>query len=335
MEEIEKKEQNRIFGALLQITRYREFALFLVLAIGIIIVNFITPAFLTAINLRAMAMGFSLKGIVALGMTVVLISGGLDLSVGSVFGVTGSVTAILFARFGYPIWGAAAIGLLVGLSFGFINGLMIGKVGINPLVITLGTMIVARGLGMFITEGRIVSIRGHSNGFPFLGSGIIFGLPFMFVLFITLAVVFIFIFKKSLWMRNIFYTGSNFKAADYSGINTSTYKMSVYVLSAFLAAVCGLISLSRFSVSVTTAGQGMEIDAIAAVVIGGASLSGGEGSVIGTVLGIILLSFISNMLVLLKTSVYLQSMISGIILLLVVTVDFYNKKRLESGLTAK
>jgi ribose transport system permease protein len=119
--------------------------------------------------------------------------------------------------------------------------------------------------------------------------------------------------------------------ADYSGINTSKSKVSVYVLSAFLAAVCGLISLSRFSVSVTTAGQGMEIDAIAAVVIGGASLAGGEGGVIGTILGIILLSFISNMLVLLKTSVYLQSMISGIILLIVVTVDFYNKKRLESS----
>jgi ribose transport system permease protein len=280
----EEKKLNKFYYTLLQITRYREFVLFLVLAFGVIIVNFITPAFLTAINLRAMSMGFSLKGIVALGMTVVLISGGLDLSVGSVFGVTGSVAALLFTRFEFPIWGAAAIGLLVGLFFGFVNGLMIGKIGINPLVITLGTMIVARGLALFISGGRIISIRGQGDGFPFLGNGTIFGFPFMFILFIIMAAVFFFVFKKSLWMRNIFYTGSNSKAADYSGINTSKSKVSVYVLSAFLAAICGLISLSRFSVSVTTAGQGMEIDAIAAVVIGGASLAGVEGGVIDTIL---------------------------------------------------
>jgi ribose transport system permease protein len=131
-------------------------------------------------------------------------------------------------------------------------------------------------------------------------------------------------------MRNVFYTGSNTKAAAYSGINTQGSKMSVYILASLLAAICGIISLSRFGVAVPTTGDGMEINTIAAVVIGGASLSGGEGSVVGTVLGVILLSFISNMLVLVGTSVYLQNLMSGVILLGVVTADYYNKKRLES-----
>jgi ribose transport system permease protein len=326
----EVKGHNKFVGVLIKITGYREFILFLVLVLGVIVVNVITPAFLTVINLRAMALGFSLTGIIALSMTVVLISGGLDLSVGAVFAVSGAVTALLFNRLGFPIWTAAAIGLLVGLSFGFLNGLMIGQIGINPLITTLGSMIIARGFAMFLTKGRIVTIRGVADGFPFLGSGLIFGLPFMFVVFVLLAAVFTIVFKKSFWMRNVFYTGSNTRAADYSGINTKGSKISVYVLSALLAAISGLFSLSRFGVAVPTTGDGMEINTIAAVVIGGASLSGGEGSVVGTVLGVILLSFISNMLVLVGTSVYLQNLISGVILLVVVTTDYYNKKRLES-----
>ena len=314
---------------LINITRQREFVLLLIIIIGMVIVNFITPAFMTVINLRAMSLGLSLTGIIALGMTVVLISGGLDLSVGSIYGLTSTLTALLFNRRGFPIWGSTAIGVSVGTSFGLINGLVIGRVGINPLITTLSTMIMARGLAMFVSEGRIVTTRGVGSGFPFLGQGLIYGLPLMFIILIVLVIVFILMFKKSVWMRNVFYTGSNIKSADYSGVNTSKVRVLVYVLSGLLASLCGMISLSRFGVAVPSAGDGMEITAIAAAVIGGASLRGGEGSALGTTLGVLLLSFISNMLVLIGTSVYLQNLISGIVLLLVVTVDHFNMKRIE------
>jgi len=321
---------NPILQGLLRLTKQREFVLLLVIVIGFIVVSFITPAFMTEINMRAMSLGFSLTAMISIGMAVVLISGGFDLSVGSTYGLTGSVIALLFNRHGFPIWGAAGIGIATGTGFGFLNGFVIGRLGVNPLITTLSTMIMARGLAMFLTEGRIVTTRGVGTGFPFLGQGLIYGLPFMFVVFIVLMIVFIFIFKKSVWMRNVFYTGSSAKAAEYSGINTKKIKVSVYVLCGLIAAVCGMISLSRFGVAVPSAGDGIEITAIAACAIGGTSLQGGEGSVPGAVLGVLLLSFLSNMLVLIGTSVYLQNLVSGIILLLVVTADHYNKKRLEA-----
>jgi ribose transport system permease protein len=330
MEESNAKIDSRhVVGGLIRITQYREFILVIVIVIGAIIVTFINPAFMTVINLRAMALSFAPTGIIALAMAVVLISGGLDLSVGSIFALSGAVTALLFNRLGVDIWIAAVIGLIAGTAFGVLSGIMVGRIGLNPLVVTLATMIMARGMTLFLTEGRIVTLRGVESGFSFLGGGLLYGLPVVFVVFIILAIIFVFIFKKTVWMRNVFYCGSNEKAADYSGINVKRIKVSVYILSGLFASVAGIFAVSRFGVAVPTNGDGMEITAIAAVVIGGASLSGGEGSVMGAVLGVILMSFISNMLVLVGTSVYLQSLISGVILLVVVTVDHYNKKRLE------
>lgn len=322
-------EKNGFLRILMKFTRRREFALLLIMVIGVIVVSSITSSFLSPINLKAMALGFSLTGIIAVGMTVVLISGGFDLSVGSVFAASGITTAVLFVKLGVSVWIGMFAGLAVGLIFGVINGVVIGKIGINPLITTLSTLIIARGYTMFISEGRIASLRGSDPNFLILGRGELFGFPFMLILYVIITIVFAILFKKSIWLRNVFYTGSNEKAAHLSGINTSKIKISVYILSSMLAALCGIVSISRFGVSVPTAGDGLEIQTIAAVVIGGASLKGGEGSVVGSMLGILLMSFISNMLVLLGTSVYLQSLVSGVILLLVVIADNYNKKRLE------
>jgi len=266
------KKGNGFMKLLRDLTKKREFALLTAIVIGVIIVSSITSAFLSEMNLKAMALGFSLEGIVAVAMTVVLIAGGFDLSVGSVFAASGMATAVMFVKYGVSPWVGILAGLAVGLVFGLINGIVIGKIGINPLITTLSTLIIARGFAMFMSEGRIASLRGSTESFLLLGRGEIFGVPFMLILFVLVTMSFAILSRKSLWMRNVFYVGSNEKAAHLSGINTTKIKISVYLLSSMFAAICGIISISRFGVAVPTAGDGMEINTIAAVVIGGASL---------------------------------------------------------------
>jgi len=298
----------------------REATILLTIIVFSAIISFLAPNFFTVDNLRTTAIGMSSDGIIAIGMTVALVSGGFDLSVGSVMGASSVIAGGLYLA-GMNIWLGCLISIAVCLLLGFFDGLLIGKVGINGFIITLGMMQMARGIAYVVTTGSPQSLSSVPASFDFIGKGHVLGIPFIVMVFIVLAIIGDLLMRKSAPFRKVFYVGSNQKAASLSGINVSKVKIGVYTLTALLSSIAGILTLARFGVATPTAGQGTEMRVISAAVIGGASLSGGEGTILGAVLGIILLNLINNALVLLKVSVYWQQLISGIILIAAVSID--------------
>lgn len=310
-----------------KIFSFRETSVIL-LILGIsVILTVISPYFLTGANLSTTALGLAADGIIAIGMTMVLITGGIDLSVGSILGLSMVTAGALYIGLGVNIWIAALVALVVSVLCGLFSGYLIGKVGLSPLITTLGVMGIARGAAYVMTKGSPLSMSGVSKAFIFLGGGDIAGLPVFVIIFIILAVISDYLFRRSAPLRNVFYTGSNEKAAMLSGIDTCRVKITVYVMSALLAGVAGVLSLSRFNVAAPNSGVGTEMRVISACVIGGASLTGGVGTIFGSVLGILLLNIINNGLVLMSVSVYWQDLISGAILIIAVTIDMLSHKR--------
>jgi ribose transport system permease protein len=308
----------------------REFTLFAVIAVVSIVVSFILPdSFLSEINLQSMGKEIASIGIVAIGMTVVLVSGGIDLSVGSSYGLAAIVTGSLHLGLGINIWIAMLFGLAASVLLGLFNGVFISKVGLNPLIVTLASSIMARGVSMFISEGNIINLRNLPVDFQFLGKGEILGIPVLVLIFAVLVIIGIFAFKKLTVMRKVFFIGCNQKAAVYAGIKVVRIKIGVYVISAFMAGLAGIFTIARFKAAIPTSGTGLEMPVIAAAVIGGASLNGGEGTILGTLLGVMLMSLISDLLVLFSVSVYLQQLASGAILFTSVYLDHFNKKRVQ------
>ena len=303
----------------------RELSILVIIIVFSIILRFLTPYFLTYDNLKTVAIGLSADGIIAIGMTIALISGGFDLSVGSVMALSGVTTATLYAG-GLNIWLAVLIGLLISALCGLVNGYFIGKVGLNPFITTLGMMGIARGIAYIITEGAYISLYDVSNIFLSLGGGNIFSIPYIVLIFIIIAYFADFLLRKSSPLRKVFYTGSNEEAAILSGINTKKVKLYVFVFTALLAGIAGILTLSRFQVATPTAGTGAELRVISAAVIGGASLKGGEGSIFGAVLGVILLNIINNALILLNISVYSQELVNGVVLISAVTLDYLSHR---------
>lgn len=295
-----------------------------------LVLSFLTPHFGSFANLSTTAVGLSSDGIIAIGMTVVLVLGGFDLSVGSVMAFSGVVAGALYLG-GVNIWLAALIALALGMCCGLLNGYLIGKVGLNPFITTLGMMSVARGCSYVLTQGSPLSLAGLDKGFAFLGSGYIGGVfPTMAIIFIVLALLMDFAMRRSAPLRQVFYTGSSEKAAVLSGIDVSKVKVGVFFLSSLLASLAGILTLARFTVAAPNAGISAEMRAIAACVIGGCSLSGGEGTIMGAVLGVILLGLVNNALILLNVSVYCQDLITGVILIAAVLVDFFTHRALAN-----
>ncbi len=310
---------------------FREGSLLLTIIIISVVMSRFSPAFLTTGNLRTTAFGFSLAGIVVVGMTVALIAGSFDLSVGSIMGFTGVVAGQTFLM-GANIWIAILVGLMAAVLCGCINAFFITKVGISPFITTLAMLGIARGLSFVITRGTPLPLQSMPEAFKQIGTGSVFGIPYIVIVFIIIVILGDFLVRRSVLMRKVFYTGSNEKAAILSGINVDKVKFGVFMLTAGLAGVAGILSVARFNVATPTFGQGMELTVISAAVIGGASLNGGEGTVFGSVLGIILLAVISSSLVMLNVSVYWQQLISSFILLAAVSLDFINQKRTKAKL---
>ena len=277
--------------------------------------------FSSANNIRATLLGLSADGIITIAMTFVLISGGIDLSVGSVFGLA-AMTAAGVLRFTHlNVWIASLIALGLSTSIGMVNGFLISRIKLTPMIATIGTMTATRGLVMVMCKGSTIQLNNAGTAFRFLGSGNIAFLPMFTFILIILIVIAELLLRKSVAVRQIFYTGSNETAAKLSGINTTKVKFLTYVFSASLCGFTGILNLSRFNVAVSNSGIGTEMRVIAACVIGGASLLGGEGTVLGAILGTLLMNLVSNALVLWDVSVYFQDLISGLILLMAITID--------------
>lgn len=319
-----------------KVTSFREATIILIIiAIGFIL-SLGSVHFFTIDNFMSIAIGLSAEGIVTVGMTIALVSGGFDFSVGSVMALSG-VTAGALYILGINIWIASCIAIIVGMLFGLLNGFFIGKVGLNPFITSLAVMGIARGGSFVLTQGSPISLLGVPSSFIFIGQGKILGLPFIVIIFIIIAVVGDFMMRKSEPLRKVFYTGSNEKAAILSGINTARIKMGVYILAATLASIAGILSMARFAVATPATGLGADVSmrSISAAVIGGVSLSGGEGTILGAILGVILLNLINNGLILLNIPVYWQDLINGVILISAVTIDYFSHKNRLKNLKVK
>jgi ribose transport system permease protein len=302
----------------------REITLFVLIAILIVVMSVASPYFLSLANFRAMAVGLVPTGVIVIGMSILLVSGGFDLSVGSVLALASTVCALLMIA-GTPILLAIVATLLLGAFIGLINGLLVTGLSINPLVATLGTMSVARGFALVFTEG--FSLSSLPTSFGLLGNTNLFGLPPIVWLMIALVALGDFLLRRSTFFRQMYFIGSNERAARLSGISVDRVRVVAYVLTALLAALAGIMLASRLMSGTPTAGNGLELQVLAAAVIGGASLRGGEGTVLGAFLGAVFVALINNAMTMLAVSIYWQMIVTGAVLVAAVAIDMIGRRR--------
>ncbi len=291
------------------------------------IMSVASPYFLTRENLTTTIQSFSIDGFVVIAMTLVLISGGIDLSVASLMALTGVLVGVLF-KSGMNVWAASAVGLTLGVVVGLVNGFFITRLGLSAFITTLALSSIVRGAAYVISGGQPIPLSNLPDPFKFLGRGTIgeAGIPFTILLFVVVIIAFDFLCRRSAVMRKVYYVGSNEKAARFSGIDIASVRLGVYVLSGFLSALAGILTIARFNSATAYYGVGVDMRAISACVIGGASLTGGEGTILGSILGITLMSIISSCLILLDVSPYWQDLIMGLILLTAVSLDFISHR---------
>jgi ribose transport system permease protein len=305
----------------------REITLIVLIVILIVVMSIASPYFLSLANFRAMAVGLVPTGVIVVGMAILLVSGGFDLSVGSVLALASTVCALLMIA-GTPILPAILATLLLGAFIGLVNGLLITGLAINPLVATLGTMSVARGLALVFTEG--FSLSSLPPSFGLLGNTNLFGLPPIVWLMIVLVGLGDFLLRRSTFFRQIYFIGSNERAARLSGISVDRVRVVAYVLTSALAALAGIMLASRLMSGTPTAGGGLELQVLAAAVIGGASLRGGEGTVLGAFLGAVFVALINNAMTMLAVSIYWQMIVTGAVLVAAVAIDMIGRRRIAS-----
>lgn len=286
-----------------------------------IIISIITPNFLTARNILNMLRQSSIVGVMAIGSTFVIIGGGFDISVGSLLALTAAMSLGLQQHL--PWYLVIAAVLLTGALAGLVNGILTAKIKIVAIITTLGTMTILRGATYLYTGGY--PILGSSETFKFIGSGYIGFIPFPILLFLIMVIFWQFILRKTKLGRYACAVGGNKEAARLSGVPVDFYHITTFVIGGLMAAMSGIIYAARLNSATPLAGQGYELDAIASTVIGGTSVSGGEGSIVGTLIGVLLLNVVNNMFNLLGIQVHIQYVVKGIIILAVVGFDSYSK----------
>ncbi|MCW9716433.1 ribose ABC transporter permease [Avibacterium sp. 21-594] len=294
----------------------------------IVIVSSINPNFFTMDNLLNILRQTSVNAIIAVGMTFVILTAGIDLSVGSVLALTGAIAASL-VNLDLSIFIVIPLVLLCGTLLGGISGVIIAKGKVQAFIATLVTMTLLRGVTMVYTDGRPISLgfSDVADQFSFLGTGYLFNIPFPIWLMAIIFLVAWYILKHTPMGRYIYALGGNESATRLSGINVDKVKIFVYAVSGFLATVAGLIVTSRLSSAQPTAGVSYELDAIAAVVVGGTSLMGGKGRIFGTLIGALIIGFLNNALNLLDISSYYQMIAKSIVILAAVLTDhFFSRK---------
>ncbi|WP_290429008.1 ABC transporter permease subunit [Paenibacillus andongensis] len=288
------------------------------LVLIVVILSVVNGDFLTVGNIFNVLRQISINALIAFGMTFVILTGGIDLSVGSILALSSAFTAGLMAS-GMNTWLAVGIGLVGGLVMGAINGLLITKGKVAPFIATLATMTVFRGLTLVYTQGR--PITGFKEDFALLGKGYFLQIPMPIIWMVIAFAVLYIILKHTTFGRRVYALGSNEEATWLSGINTSKVKILVYSISGLLAAISGIILTSRLNSAQPTAGGAFELDAIAAVVLGGTSLSGGRGWIVGTLIGAMIIGVLDNGLNLLNVSSFYQQVVKGIVILIAVLLD--------------
>lgn len=301
------------------------------LLLGIIvlctILSLLSPYFLTSENILNVFRQICTNAIIAFGMTFVIVVGGIDLSVGSIMALTGIMTTACIADMGLPVWLGVLVGLGLGTIVGLFNGIVIAKAKLAPFIVTLASSSIARGFAYVYSGGR--PIRVMDPGFSEIGSGFVgpLSLPiiYMIIIFVLLTVV----MYKTKFGRHIFAIGGNRIAARFSGIKISKVEIGVYMLSGFLAAFSGMVISSRMFTGQPTVGEGAELDAIAATVIGGTSFSGGSGSLTGALIGALIIGILNNGLNIMNVDSFWQEVAKGVVILLAVYFDSLKNRKAE------
>lgn len=298
----------------------------LLIVVAIVAIS-IPDAFLTSSNMINIVRQMSVNGIITIGMTIVMISGGIDLSVGSVLAVSGVISCGLVSE-GVNVWIAILVAIVIGPVFGIFNGFFVAKLDIPPFIVTLASMQIGRGIAYVYSKG--LPIRSSNDAYNLIGNGYLsFGLfevPIPIVLLMIIVVISYLILHKTKFGNYVFAVGGNSEAAKYAGINVTKIKFMCYVYSGLLSAIVGIILASRMYSGQPTAGEGYEMDAVAAAVLGGTSFSGGAGSIIGVLFGALTIGVINNALNLLNIPFYFQNIVKGSVILIAVLMDTLKKR---------
>ncbi len=292
----------------------------------IVVVSFLNPNFFTVDNILNILRQTSVNAIIAVGMTLVILTAGIDLSVGSVLALCGAFAATLIAM-EVPVLIAEPTALLAGAILGAISGVIIAKGKVQAFIATLVTMTLLRGVTMVYTDGRPIStgFTDVADSFAWFGTGYAMGIPVPIWLMVIVFAAAWYLLNHTRFGRYVYALGGNESATRLSGINVDRVKIGVYAICGFLSALAGIIITSRLSSAQPTAGMGYELDAIAAVVLGGTSLAGGKGRIMGTLIGALIIGFLNNALNLLDVSSYYQMIAKAVVILLAVLVDNKNK----------
>jgi ribose/xylose/arabinose/galactoside ABC-type transport system permease subunit len=291
----------------------------------VIIISIVNPVFISFQNIMNVSRTAAYVMIMGSAMTMVFIAGGIDLSVGSVLALGGCITGLAL-KAGIPMLICIILGMLVGAVVGLVNGEVTVRMSLPPMIVTLGTMNFARGLVQYLTRGEpVYPLPDHFN---VIGQGYFFGVvPVVVVVALVVAVIAHIVLSQTAFGRSVYATGGNKETARLSGIKTKWVLSSVFVLNGVMAALAGVFTAARLGSAQANAGTGMELQVITAVVIGGTSTFGGSGSILGTAIGALLMSIISNGMIMMRISVYVQSMVLGVLIIFAVVLDQYNRKR--------
>jgi ribose/xylose/arabinose/galactoside ABC-type transport system permease subunit len=316
------------FGGIL---RARESGIAIPLVLLVVVVSVVNPVFLDIDNLLNIARQISFVFIIGIAMTFVLIGAGLDLSVGSVLALGGVICGIVLRALMLvmPLWIAIVIAILLGIIMGVVTGIFNGTVvtrfKIPSLIVTLGMMYIARGIVQVLTRGN--PVYPFPDEFNNLGQGYLLGVPNVVYVAVVLGIVAHVALTQTAWGRAVFAVGGNMETARLSGINVVKVLTSVYVLCGIASAISGVLTAARLASALANAGTGMELQVIAACIIGGTSMFGGSGSILGTLIGAAFMSIIANGMILMKISVYYQSVVIGAIIILAVGIDQFRRRR--------
>jgi len=317
-----KKQNNDKSRSAFGFLKSREIGIVVVFFVICILLAIMAPQFVKLSNLTNIARQMAVIAIISVGMTFVIVTGGIDLSVGSTVAFTGCITALLLVK-GYPIVICILIGVGLGTLVGLINGLLIVYVKLAPFIATLGTMSIARGLVLALTKGY--PIQPFPKEFEMIGRSFIGIIPVPVLIMAVIGILGHIFLSRTRIGRYIYYIGSNEIAARLSGLNVNSILTLVYTIAGFLSGLASVVLISRLTSAQSNMGSGFELDAIAAVVIGGTSLSGGEGTVLGSLVGAALMGVIKNALILLGVNVYWQSVVIGVVIVLAVSIDAVRK----------
>lgn len=294
----------------------------MVLLVTSIIISILKPTFLTTGNLMTILRQTSINAVIATGMTFVILVGGIDLSVGSVLGFTGAIAATMISG-GTNIVVVILTVLILGTFIGFVNGSLITVGRLQPFIATLGTVTLLRGLLLVFSQGKPISTGSTpgSEAFNAIGRGFLGPIPIPVYLMLAIFIIAYYMLNHTRMGRYIYSTGSNEEATMYSGIKTNRVKLFVYAASGMMASIAGILITARLGSAQPTSGVGYELDAIAAVVLGGTSMAGGIGSITGTAIGALIIGVLNNALNIMQVSSYYQDVAKGIVILVAVLMD--------------